>query len=53
MSQMIVVTEYRAKPGKRGELFELFDRLLAPQLAPGRDLVVWSNSAIEPRRCPF
>jgi quinol monooxygenase YgiN len=44
---MMVVTEYLTKPGKRRELFELFDRLLASQRAPGRDLVIWSTSTVE------
>lgn len=47
MSKMMVVTEYRTKPGKREELFDLFERVLAPQGAPGRDMMVWSNSTIE------
>jgi quinol monooxygenase YgiN len=47
MSQMVLVTEYRTRPGKRNELYALFDRLLARDLVPGRGFMAWSTSATE------
>jgi quinol monooxygenase YgiN len=47
MSQMVLMTEYRTRPGKRNELFELFDRLLAEDGTPGRGFIVWSTSEID------
>jgi len=47
MGQMMVMTEYRTKPGKRDELFRAFERLLADKKVSGRDFVIWSTSAVE------
>jgi quinol monooxygenase YgiN len=47
MSQMVLMTEYRTRPGKRNELFALFDRLLAEDAVPGRGFIVWSTSEID------
>jgi quinol monooxygenase YgiN len=44
---MMIVTEYRTKPGKREELFEVFRRLLTHPRTAGRDVVIWSNSTTE------
>jgi hypothetical protein len=40
MGQMMVMTEYRTKPGRRDELFRAFERLLAHQKVSGRDFIV-------------
>ncbi len=47
MAKMMVMTEYRTKPGKRDELFRAFERLLAHQQVSGRDFVVWCTSEVE------
>lgn len=47
MSQMLLVTEYRTRPGKREELFAAFEKLVSQPRAGGQDFVVWSNSATE------
>jgi quinol monooxygenase YgiN len=47
MGQMVLMTEYRTKPGKRNELFELFDRLLAHDRVIGQDFLVWSTSTTD------
>jgi quinol monooxygenase YgiN len=47
MGQMVLMTEYRTRPGKRDELFQVFERFLAHQKTSGRDFVVWSKSTTE------
>jgi|GEM_PF-6908660 quinol monooxygenase YgiN len=44
---MVLVTEYRTRPGKRDELFRLFERLLAHRRTFGRDVMMWCDSATE------
>ena len=44
---MVLVTKYRTRPGKRDELFQLFDRLLANRRTLGRDVVMWCDSTTE------
>jgi len=44
---MVLVTEYRTKPGKRDEPFKLFERLLAHRVSHGRDAMMWCDSATE------
>ena len=47
MGQMVLMTEYRTKPGRRTELFELFERLLAHDRVIGQDVIVWSTSTTD------
>ncbi len=47
VGEMMLLTEYRTRPGKRDELFRLFDRLIAHRGTTGRDFMVWSNSTTE------
>jgi quinol monooxygenase YgiN len=47
MSQMMLMTEYLTRTGKREELFHLFESLLANTVATGRDFVAWSTSTTE------
>lgn len=44
---MTILTEYRTAPGRRGELFEAFRRLLANRETAGQDVIVWSTSTTE------
>lgn len=50
MSEMMLMTEYLTRSGKREELFHLFKTLLDNTSAAGRDFVAWSTSTTEARR---
>jgi quinol monooxygenase YgiN len=44
---MVLMTEYRTKPGKRNELFQLFERLIGRERVLGQECLVWSDSSTD------